>query len=84
MKEKILTITNQTDWTLIKDQDNIKMMQFQNGGNKINVYWGTMTLSVLYKNQLPRQFYDVDLDTLRAMFGIKKQNIFQKFISIFK
>ena len=29
MKEKIIEIINKSDWTIIKDQDNIKMIQIQ-------------------------------------------------------
>lgn len=84
MKDKILAITNQTDWTLIKDQDNIKMMQFQNGADKINVYWGTMTVAILNKGQEPRFIDNVSLSTLRNIFGVKKQSRMQKFLAIFK
>lgn len=84
MKDKVLNIFNQTDWVLIKDQDNIKMMQFQNGADKINVYWGTMTVAILNKGQEPRFLDGVTFEKLRNIVGVKKQNIFQKVKSIFK
>lgn len=84
MKDKILNILSQTDWTIIKDQDNIKMVQLQNGADKINIYWGTMTVAILNKGQEPRFLDGVTLEQLRNILGIKKQNIFQKIKSIFK
>ena len=37
MKEKIIEIINKSDWTIIKDQDNIKMIQIQSGRKKSKV-----------------------------------------------
>lgn len=75
MKEKVLEIINKSDWAIIKDQDNIKMIQVQSGKKKINIYWGTMTVVYTENAQFP--VYDVGFNHLRDILGVKKSSDFK-------
>lgn len=77
MKEEILRIAEKTDWTLIKDQENIKFLQFQNGSEKLNIYYGTMTVQLLRRN-LNKTVVNCKLETLRILFGVKERNPFKR------
>lgn len=81
MKNTILAMLKDSDWTLIKDQDNIKMMQFQNGRRKVNIYWGTMT--VVDNMYQPTVVKSADLEYLRFKMNLKKENWLQKLIKRF-
>lgn len=69
MKDKVLEIISKSDWTVVKDQDNIKMLQIQNGSEKINIYWGTMTVFFPHKNE---SVVNCKLETLRKHLGVRK------------
>lgn len=49
MKEEVQKIISQSKWIVMKDQDDIKMLQVQKGASKINIYWSKMTVIVLKK-----------------------------------
>lgn len=83
MKERILQIFKGTDWTLIKDQNNIKMMQFQDGGMKVNIYWGTMTITLI-GNGLQTTYHNQTLKEIRKLLRLEKKNILHKMLAIFK
>lgn len=72
MKEEVLKIIKKSDWVVVSEQDNIKMIQIQSGSRKLNIYWGTMTIA--YKNQDGIMEYsrDIDLIELSKKLGIKK------------
>lgn len=64
MKEEYLKIIANSDWAVIKDQDNIKMIQIQNGKEKINIYWGKGTVYIPHLN---RTIVNCKLDTFRGL-----------------
>lgn len=76
MKDRILDLVKNSKWTLIKDQDDIKMMQFQSGANKMNVYWSTMSVAVLKRGVEPQYIKDVDLEKIAELFSIKQNKSF--------
>lgn len=80
MKDKILQIIGESEWVIIKDQENIKMIQVQNGRKKINIYWGTMTV---WDCQTTIGTKDVSFSQLRDILGIKK-GLFQVLRAIFE
>lgn len=84
MKDRILQIAKDSDWTLIKDQDNIKMMQFQNGADKMNVYWGTMTVVLLEKGAQPQTMNGVTVSDIRILFMGVKKTLWQRIKGVFK
>lgn len=83
MKQRIMGLLAGTDWTIIKDQDNIKMIQIMNGNTKINIYWGTMTLTVI-KEGGTINYHGRTLEQVRILLGIKKPSFMKRLFNKIK
>lgn len=83
MKDRIVKLLEKSDWTIIKDQDNIKMIQIMDGPKKVNIYWGTMTL-VFLENGGTVSYHNRTLEQMKVLLGLKKDRWLEKVKSIFK
>lgn len=83
MKDAVLKIIAKSSWVVIKDQEDIKMIQVQKGADKINVYWSKMTVVTYYKGLSPKSFHSVDFDTLKEILGVKA-GLWEKLSTFFK
>lgn len=72
MKDKILQLIENTDWVKSEDQENIKYLQFKNGKEIVNVYWGTMTVVINGSMDLkPRIIRNCNLEAVRIILGVR-------------
>ena len=80
MRNKIIEIAEKCDWVLIKDQENIMFLQFQSGANKINVWYGKMTVALFNPGAPTEYFYNVKNKELESLFQIGKIGPANKFV----